>query len=77
MNAIGAAGAFGLYAGICALGLVFIFFCYLEPSGLSLEEIQVCYKYGFGIAKSREIRKEHALARKQMHNEANEGSLQA
>ncbi|KAJ9109092.1 Myo-inositol transporter 1A [Naganishia friedmannii] len=77
MNAIGAAGAFGLYAGICALGLVFIFFCYLEPSGLSLEEIQICYEHGFGIAKSREIRREHALARKQVLTDANEGSLQA
>jgi SP family myo-inositol transporter-like MFS transporter 13 len=77
MNAIGAAGAFGLYAGICLLGLVFIFFCYLEPSGLSLEEIQVCYEHGFGIRKSREIRQEHALAQKQINREVNEGPLNA
>lgn len=40
-------------------------------------EIQVCYEHGFGIRKSREIRKEHALAQKQVTQEANEGPLNA
>ena len=43
-------------------GLIFIFYCYPEPSGLSLEEISVVYQYGFGVAKSREIRAAHKAA---------------
>ncbi|ORY30772.1 general substrate transporter [Naematelia encephala] len=62
MNAIGPTPTFSLYAGISFLGLIFIFFCYPEPSGLSLEEIQVIYEYGFGVAKSRQIRAEHKAA---------------
>ncbi|WVQ68693.1 uncharacterized protein L199_006902 [Kwoniella botswanensis] len=61
MNAIGPTPTFALYAGICLAGLIFIYFCYPEPSGLSLEEIQIIYNYGFGVAKSREIRREHKL----------------
>ena len=48
---------------VSQLGFIFIFFCYPEPSGLSLEEIQVIYEHGFGVAKSREIRAEHKQAR--------------
>jgi SP family myo-inositol transporter-like MFS transporter 13 len=62
MEAIGPTPTFGLYAGICFAGLIFIYFCYPEPSGLSLEEIQEIYKYGFGVAKSREIRMQHKVA---------------
>jgi SP family myo-inositol transporter-like MFS transporter 13 len=65
MEAIGPTPTFALYAGICFAGLVFIFFCYPEPSGLSLEEIGEIYKYSFGVAKSREIRAEHKRARLQ------------
>lgn len=78
MNAIGPTATFGLYAGICFVsytvyivfkllltlqaGLIFIYFCYPEPSGLSLEEIQVVYEYGFGVKKSEEIRAAHKAA---------------
>lgn len=62
MNKIGPTATFALYAGICAAGLIFIYFCYPEPSGLSLEEIQVIYTYGFGVRKSREIRAAHKAA---------------
>jgi SP family myo-inositol transporter-like MFS transporter 13 len=62
MNRIGPTATFGLYAGICTAGLIFTYFCYPEPSGLSLEEIQVIYKYGFGVGKSREIRAAHKQA---------------
>ncbi|WVR05560.1 hypothetical protein IAU60_002579 [Kwoniella sp. DSM 27419] len=70
MNAIGPTPTFALYAGICFAGLVFIFFCYPEPSGLSLEEIQTVYEHGFGVAKSREIRREHKLAQESQRRES-------
>lgn len=82
MNGIGPAGAFGFYAGICTLGLLFgmraggyqphpllmkpactVIFFYPEVSGLSLEEIGMLFRTGFGIAKSREIRMSHRLAK--------------
>jgi len=70
MNAIGPTATFALYAGICALGLVFIYFCYPEPSGLSLEELQEVYKDGFGVNKSKEIRRNHKLALQARREEA-------
>ncbi|OXC62938.1 hypothetical protein AYX13_06928 [Cryptococcus neoformans] len=71
MNAIGPTPTFALYAGICLAGLIFIYFCYPEPSGLSLEEIQIIYNYGFGVQKSREIRAEHKLKAQEMRDRAN------
>ena len=73
MDAIGPTPTFGLYAGICFAGLIFIFFCYPEPSGLSLEEIQEIYKYGFGVAKSREIRAEHKRAMLEQNSDSVQG----
>lgn len=63
MNGIGAAGAFGFYAGICVVGYVFVFFCYPEVSGLSLEEVEEIFRHGFGIRKSQEIRAAHKVAK--------------
>ncbi|KAK4687484.1 MFS transporter, SP family, solute carrier family 2 (myo-inositol transporter), member 13, partial [Tremellales sp. Uapishka_1] len=71
MDSIGPTPTFALYAAICFAGLVFIFFCYPEPSGLSLEEIQIVYTHGFGVAKSREIRREHKERVKEMQASAN------
>lgn len=62
MNAIGPAPTFGLYSGICLLSLIFIYFCYPETSGLSLEELQEVYRYGFGVKRSQEIRRMHKEA---------------
>ncbi|ORY74262.1 general substrate transporter [Leucosporidium creatinivorum] len=59
----GAAGAFGIYAGICLLGMIFVYFCFPEVSNLSLEEIQQLFSEDFGIQKSRVIRREHRAAR--------------
>lgn len=74
MNAIGPTPTFALYAAICALGFIFIFALYPEPSGLSLEEIETIFEYGFGVAKSREIRSKHKEARRQLRDEANAGT---
>lgn len=59
MNAIGPTATFALYAGICVLGLIFIFCCYPEPAGLSLEELEEVFRSGFGVRKSKEIRQRH------------------
>ena len=56
MAAITPAGAFGFYAGLCLLGLLFCLFCFPETAGLSLEEVQSIFKDGFGIKASAEMR---------------------
>ncbi|KAH9929117.1 general substrate transporter [Epithele typhae] len=58
MDAITPAGTFGLYAGICALGCAFCWACFPETAGLSLEEVQMVFKRGFGIKESARLREE-------------------
>ncbi|KAK4047036.1 hypothetical protein OIO90_006357 [Microbotryomycetes sp. JL221] len=63
IDRITAAGAFGLYAGLCALGSLFCWFLYPETSGLSLEETRDVFADSFGIKKANRLRteKERAL----------------
>ncbi len=62
MKAITASGAFGLYAGLCALGAVFCICLYPETAGLSLEETREVFSDGFGIKKAERMRQEKAAA---------------
>ena len=63
MNRVGAAPAFAIYAGVCAVGFVFVYFCYPETTGMPLADIRELFQDGFGVEKSRVIRAE-LLARK-------------
>lgn len=45
-------------AGLSFIGLIFLIFCYPEPDGLSLEEVDTLFENGFGIRKSKELRME-------------------
>ena len=58
MDAITPAGAFGFYAGLCLLGWLFCVFCLPETAGLSLEEVQLVFRTGFGIKESARLREE-------------------
>ncbi|KAJ3528984.1 hypothetical protein NMY22_g9184 [Coprinellus aureogranulatus] len=58
MDRITAAGAFGFYAGLCFLGWVFVVFCFPETAGLSLEEVRLVFKNGFGIKESQKLRQQ-------------------
>ncbi|EIW79528.1 sugar transporter [Coniophora puteana RWD-64-598 SS2] len=58
MARITPAGAFGFYAGLCFLGWVFCVGFFPETAGLSLEEVQVVFRNGFGIKESRRLREE-------------------
>ena len=74
MARITPAGAFGFYAGLCALGCVFVACCFPETAGLSLEEVQGVFRTGFGIRESARIRaeKQAILRRAQDGESANE-----
>jgi len=56
MAKITPAGAFGFYAGLCLLGWLFVLFCFPETAGLSLEEVKMVFRNGFGIKESQKLR---------------------
>ncbi|KAI0332255.1 general substrate transporter [Cubamyces sp. BRFM 1775] len=63
MDRITPAGAFGFYAGLCLLGWLFCIFCFPETAGLSLEEVRLIFRHGFGIRESERLRKEKRALR--------------
>jgi MFS transporter, SP family, solute carrier family 2 (myo-inositol transporter), member 13 len=58
MKGITPSGAFGFYAGICFTGWIFVIFCYLEVSGLPLEEVRHVFAHGFGVREAHQMQKE-------------------
>lgn len=63
MDRITPAGAFGFYAGLCFLGWVFVVCCFPETAGLSLEEVRLVFRKGFGIKESQRLREQKKEAR--------------
>ncbi|KAF8879825.1 general substrate transporter [Infundibulicybe gibba] len=57
MAAITPSGSFGFYAGLCFLGWLFVLGCFPETAGLSLEEVKMVFRNGFGIRESQRLRK--------------------
>lgn len=64
MDKITPAGAFGFYAGLCFLGFIFVVFCFPETAGLSLEEVRMVFRNGFGIGESQRLRMQKLGAKK-------------
>lgn len=64
MDKITPAGAFGFYAGLCFLGFIFVVFCFPETAGLSLEEVRMVFRNGFGIGESQRLRMQKLSAKK-------------
>ncbi|KAL8278255.1 hypothetical protein RQP46_009428 [Phenoliferia psychrophenolica] len=57
MNKTGPAGSFGIYAVVIAIAVTFVYFCYPEPSGLSMEETSELFLEGFGVKKAAAMRR--------------------
>ena len=63
LSLVGAAtssGAFGFYAGLCALGFVFCLFCFPDTRQLSLEEVHVIFRDSWGIRAAEQLRADKA-----------------
>uniref|UniRef100_A0A1N6MC12 Putative sugar porter n=1 Tax=[Candida] hispaniensis TaxID=312227 RepID=A0A1N6MC12_9ASCO len=50
-------GTFSFYAGLCAVGEVFVYFLYPETAGLDLEQIQKLLQGGFNVKESMVLSK--------------------
>ncbi|KAN0136498.1 MFS sugar transporter [Lactarius tabidus] len=50
-------GAFGFYTALCALSYAFVVFCFPETAGLSLEEVRMVFRDGFGVRDSKQLRR--------------------
>ncbi|KAJ6090415.1 hypothetical protein N7486_009230 [Penicillium sp. IBT 16267x] len=64
-------GTYGLYLGFVIIGLVLAYFCYPETKGLSVDEAFTLFDEGFGVKKSKEMRREKL----QMQNTHNSEAL--
>ena len=74
MDRITPAGAFGFYAGLCLLGWLFCVCCFPETAGLSLEEVQIVFRTGFGVRESERLRAEkRAVLEKGRREQRGEG----
>ena len=61
VDRITASGAFGFYAGLCALGFVGCLFCYPDTRNLSLEEVHFIFRHSWGIRAADQLRAEKEL----------------
>ncbi|KAI1752263.1 general substrate transporter [Xylaria castorea] len=50
-------GTFGLYAGICFLGWIFVKLFFPEVNGMPLEDIRQVFEYGFGVKTAKNLQK--------------------
>ncbi len=76
MAGMTAAGTYGLFAGFCALTAVWIYFCYPESAGLSLEETGTLFVHGFGVKRADELRAAKR-GKRDLEEDSPEGSVHA
>ncbi|CAN3376417.1 hypothetical protein DIURU_001461 [Diutina rugosa] len=63
-------GTYALFAALCAVSFLFIFFLYPETAGLELEETSSLLQDGFGVKKARQLRKQRRRQRQNTHDNA-------
>ena len=61
VRAATSSGAFGFYAGLCALGFVFCVCCFPDTRQLSLEEVHIIFRGSWGIRAADQLRQELSL----------------
>ncbi|AFR95267.1 MFS transporter, SP family, solute carrier family 2 (myo-inositol transporter), member 13 [Cryptococcus neoformans C23] len=58
LEKLGATGTYGLYLGFITIGYIFVYFCYPETKGLSIDETAEIFIDGFGIEKAHQMLRE-------------------
>ncbi|KAL7424987.1 hypothetical protein Q5752_000674 [Cryptotrichosporon argae] len=56
LSAITPMGTFLLYLGFVTVGGIFVFFCYPETRGISVDDVGLLFEDGFGVRRSEQIR---------------------
>jgi len=70
LKTLGAHGTYAMYAGFIAVGGIFIFFCYPETKGLSIDETGSIFEDGFGVRKAERMFKEKRQYASRLNHEA-------
>ncbi|WWC65531.1 uncharacterized protein I303_108149 [Kwoniella dejecticola CBS 10117] len=58
LESLGATGTYGLYLGFMIIGYIFVYYCYPETKGLSIDETQSVFLDGYGVKKADAMLKE-------------------
>ncbi|ODN77197.1 hypothetical protein L202_05719 [Cryptococcus amylolentus CBS 6039] len=58
------AGTYGLYLGFSTVFFIFLIFCYPETKQLSIDETSMLFEDDWGVARSRQMRRERAETRR-------------
>ncbi|WVW85198.1 hypothetical protein I302_107236 [Kwoniella bestiolae CBS 10118] len=70
LDHLGATGTYGLYLGFMIVGYVFVWFCYPETKGLSIDETQSVFEDGYGVKKAQAMLKEKRRLAAQLNSSA-------
>lgn len=65
-------GTFSLFAGLCFVSFLFVFFLYPEVAGLELEETTRLLSNGFNVRQASQLSKERKKKSKFLHRDAQE-----
>ncbi|WWC67425.1 uncharacterized protein I206_101333 [Kwoniella pini CBS 10737] len=63
-------GTFCLYLGFSVIGYVFVYFCYPESKGISVDEIAKLFTDDFGVRKSEAMRAGQLARSQRVHSQA-------
>ncbi|WWC87425.1 uncharacterized protein L201_002314 [Kwoniella dendrophila CBS 6074] len=62
-------GTFCLYLGFSVIGYIFVYFCYPESKGISVDEVAKLFVNDFGVRKSEEIRAMQLERSRRVHDD--------
>ncbi|KAI5478844.1 MFS transporter, SP family, solute carrier family 2 (myo-inositol transporter), member 13 [Pseudohyphozyma bogoriensis] len=69
LDTITPTGTYSLFLAFCVIGYIFVWFCYPETKGLSIDETELLFADGYGVQKSIEMRAKKAKFRHELVEE--------
>ncbi|OCF30844.1 MFS transporter, SP family, solute carrier family 2 (myo-inositol transporter), member 13 [Kwoniella heveanensis CBS 569] len=70
LRTLGTVGTYGMYLGFISCGYVFVYFCYPETKGLSIDETRQIFEDDFGVKKADAMLKEKRQIAAGLHSQA-------